>query len=208
MENFLTEQVVPFLQNWGAWAIFIVTFLECSFFFGLVIPGETVIVTGGILASQGIISPFWAFLAATVGAISGDNTGYFLGKFLKTKLWREKRRFLFFHTSSNSLARAKAFFEKYGDKAVFFGRYLSIFRSFLSVVAGAAEMRYTKFFFYDLAGALTWSILFFTLGFFFGNSWETFKTYFGLIGLLATLAFLIGLLLVYFMTKKKKHLFG
>jgi membrane protein DedA with SNARE-associated domain len=122
---------------------------------GLPLPGETALIAGAGLAAAGHLSLPIVVLVATIAAIVGDTAGYLLGRrggrafLLRDGLGAAHRR--------HAVARADAFFARYGMAAVFFGRWVPLVRIVAALCAGAAQMPWRRFAVANAAGALTWA---------------------------------------------------
>src|SRR2546423_1654030 len=105
---------------------------------GVPVPGETALVIAAVAAAQGHLSPVGVALAATAGAIVGDNIGYWIGRRYGFRLTRARglRRLY----AGERLARAEAFFARRGWVAVFFGRFIAFLRIFAGPLAGIHHM--------------------------------------------------------------------
>jgi membrane protein DedA with SNARE-associated domain len=123
---------------------------------GLPLPGETALITAGVLASQGKLSLVPVIVVAATAAIVGDNFGYLLGRqgarrllVRPGRLERYRRAFL---------ERGEAFFQRHGSKTVFFGRWLPVLRITAAWLAGAHSMPWPTFLFWNAAGGISWAI--------------------------------------------------
>jgi membrane protein DedA with SNARE-associated domain len=145
MTHFFTQYGLPLLA--------VAVMLESL---GIPLPGETVLIAFGVLASQGRYDIRWVIGAAAVGAILGDNLGYWLigrlgGRALLTR-WRWLRRY-----SDRVLPRAEALMARHGGKTVFFGRFVSILRTTVAWIAGLSGMNWWRFLFWNAAGGIVWA---------------------------------------------------
>lgn len=135
---------------------------------GIPSPGETALVLASVLASQGKLQIWLVLLIGIASAIIGDNIGYWLGR----RLGREVL------TAPGPLQghRVKAidagdrFYDKHGDKAVFFGRWIALVRVAAAWLAGINHMRFRDFFFWNALGGITWGLTFGLAGYFGGNA--------------------------------------
>lgn len=124
--------------------------------FGVPIPGETVLITFAVLASQGRQSIVTVIVVAAAGAIVGDNLGYWvIGRrggrtLLARSAWLERR-------SRHVLPRAEMLIRRYGGRAVFFGRFVSVLRETIAWVAGLVGMPWSRFLFWNAAGGFAWA---------------------------------------------------
>jgi membrane-associated protein len=123
---------------------------------GLPVPGETALITGGVLASQGRLDlPLVIALAAT-GAIVGDNIGYAVGR--RGGRWLLERPGRFQRHRLRVLRIGEPFFERHGPKAVFFGRWILGLRVWASWLAGITRMPWRSFLVWNAAGGISWAI--------------------------------------------------
>jgi membrane protein DedA with SNARE-associated domain len=135
---------------------------------GVPVPGETTLIIGAVFAAQGHLSPAGVAAAAVVGAILGDNTGYYIGRrwgrrLIATRLLRrvyDPRR----------LAVAEGFFERHGWVAVFFGRFIAILRIFAGPLAGLHHMHWRTFFLANASGGALWVAAVVTAGMLVGGN--------------------------------------
>ena len=199
MEASLWQFLTALVQQYGYIIIFMMTFLECALFLGLFVPGETVVILGGILSNQGSLHPFLVFITVFLGGYLGDIAGYFVGHaWGKDVLQRVGRRFGY---KEKHFHEVHIFFEKWGWIAIIIGRFLSLFRSLLPATIGTVKYSKAKFFSFDAIGTFLWSATFVSLGYFLGQSWQSMAHY-GLLIVVTT--FVLGFVVIYFMFKRKK----
>jgi membrane-associated protein len=152
--------------RWGGYpALAAIIFLETGalVFF---LPGDSLLVVAGLYAAKGDLDIWLLNLLLIPMAIIGDATSYAIGKRLGPKLFsRPKSRFF----NPKHIHRAHAFYEKHGGKAIIIARFVPIVRTFVPVVAGAAQMGYRKFATYNIVGAAAWIISMTLTGYFLGN---------------------------------------
>lgn len=192
------------LVRWGGYVtLFLIIFAETGLFVGFLLPGDSLLITAGLVASRGHLDLGAAILTMTAAAILGDSTGYLIGKRIGSSLFQKQYSTFF---DPGNLHKAQAFYDKHGGKTIFFARFLPVIRSFSSPVAGIARMPYSKFLFYSASGATVWIPFFTLLGFFLGT-WLA--KYYWLINLIlsATLAFIIFSILYHIFKLKftRKH---
>ena len=124
--------------------------------FGFPVPGETALIAFGVLAAQGRYSIAVVIAVAAVAAIVGDNLGFWLigrrgGHALIARYaWIERR-------TRRGIARAHALIDRYGGRAVFFGRFVSVVRETIAWVAGLAGMSWRKFLLWNALGGIAWA---------------------------------------------------
>lgn len=158
----------------GSWTYLLVgglAFLETGAFVGLLAPGETTILVGGVVAGQGEIDIVALVALVWVCAVAGDLTSFYLGR-------RLGRGFLEQHGGRVSitperLVKVEDFFEKHGGKAILLGRFVGLIRAIAPFLAGSSGMPLRRFLPYDVIGAGLWGATFCMLGYFF---WQSFGT--------------------------------
>jgi membrane protein DedA with SNARE-associated domain len=162
---------------------------------GLPVPGETALITGGVLASTGHLSIELVILLAAAAAIVGDNLGYLIGR--KGGRWLLERPGAFQRQRQQVLETGEPFFERHGPKAVFFGRFLLGLRVWASWLAGATRMPWRSFVVWNALGGSLWAtgigLLAYFLGHSAGNAIETF----GIYGLVAVVIAVGGFLIAH-----------
>jgi len=135
-----------------------IVFVETGFFVGFLLPGDSLLITAGIVAYGVLqVSPQallldW-LLPVMACAIVGDQLGYWIGRSAGSALYKRKDS-LFFRKSH--LQRAHDFYEKYGGRAVVLARFVPIVRTFCPPVAGAAKMPYGRYLAFDIFGGIFW----------------------------------------------------
>ncbi|MBI3353701.1 MAG: bifunctional DedA family/phosphatase PAP2 family protein [Nitrospirae bacterium] len=202
MEKYILNIILPHLNHWGYYVLFLMTFLETSALLGFLVPGESMVVIAGLLASRGILELGDVIWVASVGAIMGDTVGYFIGHRFGEGFFLKYGKYFFF--KKEYLDEAKGYFDKHGGKTVFFGRFMAWLRAFAPVVAGISKMYYPKFLFFNIAGGVAWAAAFSLLGYFAGNSWDMIKRYLGRFGLLAFICGALIIFLYFFLTKRRR----
>jgi membrane protein DedA with SNARE-associated domain len=140
------------VQQWGYLAVFFGIMLENA---GIPVPGETIIVIASVMAGQGVLRIEYVYPAVVLGAIIGDNIGYWIGysggRPLLLKLggmWR---------ISEARINEAEKNFLRHSDWAVFFGRFVTLLRIFAGPIAGMIRMPWPRFFFFNATGAIIWA---------------------------------------------------
>jgi membrane protein DedA with SNARE-associated domain len=126
---------------------------------GIPLPGEVILVSAALLAARQEldISPVWVAVAASMGAIVGDNLGYLAGRHWGDRMFRVLGRRFPRHAGPDHLAYAEHVFTRYGVWAVFFGRFVALLRIFAGPVAGALRMPYPRFLVANALGGLVWA---------------------------------------------------
>lgn len=174
--------LVARLGHWSYLIIFLAAALECAAFFGLLIPGESIMLAVGFFAHQGLLELDAVIVVGILGATVGDNIGYQLGCHLGREwLLRHGARF---GLRPKRFAQAEAFFARHGAKAVFLGRFMGFARALVPFVAGVSRMRYRQFIVYNAIGAVLWTLGCVLLGYFLGASWRVAERWISRTGLI------------------------
>lgn len=124
---------------------------------GLPLPAQTVLLTAGVMAGQGILDPFFAAAFGVFGAVLGSQIGYLIGR-------KGGRPFVlgwgkYLGVTGERLDRAEALFRRYERRAVFVARFVPVLKTFGYIAAGLIKMPHAVFFRYDLFGTLLWASL-------------------------------------------------
>src|SRR5262249_40395383 len=136
---------------WAALLLLGITiFAESGLLIGVFLPGDSLLFTAGFFAAQGKFPLGWVMLVIFIGAVLGDNAGYFFGHKTGPRIFRNTGGVFF---RRDYIHRAKAFYDRHGGKTVMFARFLPFARTFAPVIAGATGMRRLKFIVYNLIGA-------------------------------------------------------
>ena len=157
------------LIRWGGYTVLAaIVFAETGLLAGFFLPGDSLLVTAGLLASTDGVLNIWILLALlSAAAVAGDSTGYAIGYHLGPRLFsREDSRFL----HKDHLVRTQRFYERYGVKTIMLARFVPIIRTFAPTVAGVGKMRYATFLAYNVAGGVGWVASMTLGGFFLGRS--------------------------------------
>lgn len=147
---------LPALVQWAGYVgLTIIIFAETGLLVGFFLPGDSLLVTAGLLCSQpGFGLNVWLLgLILTVAAIVGDTVGYNIGKTTGPRIFNREDSLLF---NRQHLLRAQAFYEKHGGKTIILARFMPIVRTFAPVVAGVGQMPYRSFLIYNVVGGITW----------------------------------------------------
>ncbi len=171
-------------------------FAEAAAFVGFVLPGETSLLVGGVLASHKVW-PLWLFIiCAIVGAIAGDSVGYEVGKHFGPKI--KTTQFGKF-VGEKRWRLAEHIFAKYHGGAIFFGRAQALLRALVPALAGMNQVPYRTFLKWNAAGGIVFSTTVIVLGYEFANSLTTLEKYLKY----WAIAFLIVVITLVLLVKKK-----
>lgn len=141
-------------------------FAESGLFFGAFLPGDSLLFTVGLLASQGSFNIWILWSIVVVMAILGDNVGYMFGKMVGPKIFTKEDSLLF---RKSHVVSASEFYQKHGKKAIVLARFVPIIRTFAPIIAGVAEMNYKIFFAFNVIGAFIWATLLLFAGYSVGR---------------------------------------
>ena len=160
---------LPALVQWAGYVgLTTIIFVETGLLVGFFLPGDSLLVTAGLLASQPDfeLNVYMMGILFSVAAIVGDTLGYYIGRMTGPRIFTREDSLFF---NKKHLYRAHAFYEKHGGKTIVLARFMPIVRTFAPVVAGVAEMQYRSFIIYNVFGGLlwVWSMLF--TGYFLGR---------------------------------------
>lgn len=147
---------LPALVQWaGYFGLTLIIFAETGLLIGFFLPGDSLLVTAGLLAADPAFGLNVWLLGAilSVAAIVGDSVGYNVGRTAGPRIFTREDS-LFFH--KDHLLRAQAFYEKHGGKTIIIARFMPIVRTFAPVVAGVGRMEYRAFLMYNIVGGTLW----------------------------------------------------
>lgn len=144
-------------------ALALVIFTETGLLIGFFLPGDSLLVTVGIVAHGADWPIHWLILLLSVAAIIGDSVGYWIGAKGGPKLFTREKSFLF---RRDYLLMAQAFYDKHGGKTIILARFVPIVRTFAPVVAGIGRMDYRRFIAFNVVGGIAWVSSMLLLGYF------------------------------------------
>lgn len=170
--------LVKLIETVGYVGLTAIIFAESGLFFGFFLPGDSLLLTAGLLASRGALQLPILLLTLAPAAVLGDNVGYWFGKKVGPPIFSRDNS-LFFRRKN--LLAAKAFYERHGGKTIILARFMPFIRTFAPIVAGAVEMEYRRFFFFNLVGGVLWAIGVTLAGYFLGETLPGIDRYFLLI---------------------------
>src|SRR5687768_7646365 len=135
--------------------LFFIIFAETGLALGFFLPGDSLLVVAGLFAAAGKLNLVVLMVTLFIAAVVGDTVGYFSGRKMGPTLftWPKSRLF-----NPKHIKKAHAFYEKHGGKTIVLARFVPIVRTFAPIVAGAAEMTYRNFIFYNILGGFLWIV--------------------------------------------------
>jgi len=158
------------LIRWGGYTVLVaIVFAETGLLAGFFLPGDSLLVTAGLLAAgeQQLLNIGWLILLLSAAAIAGDSTGYAIGYHLGPRIFRREDSRLF---HKDHLARTQHFYDRYGAKTIVLARFVPIVRTFAPTVAGVGRMRYRTFLAFNVLGGIGWVMSMTLTGYFLGRA--------------------------------------
>lgn len=198
------------ITNILAWLVsLIITIISVSGYLGITalmllesaclpIPSEIIMPFSGYLVTTGRFSLLLVIIFGTIGNLVGSIIAYGVGVYGGRPFIEKYGKYILI--KREELDKAQRFFDKYGNSSIFFSRLLPIIRTFISLPAGIAKMRFWRFCIYTLIGSLFWSALLAYLGIFLGENWKSIEIYFRKFDWLIIILLII--LVIYFIYKK------
>ena len=143
--------------------------------FGVPLPGETIVVAAALYAGHTHRLSVWViFIVAAAAAIAGDNIGYALGRIGGDSLVRRYGRYV--RLDESKLQVVRNLFDRHGSTVVFFGRFVSILRTYAAFFAGTTRMPWRRFLIYNAAGGVLWAALYTFAAYGLGNAFHSVET--------------------------------
>jgi len=188
------------VKDFGYLGVFIALFLESGIIFGFFLPGDSLLFTAGLLASQHYMNIVGLIIVSVVAAILGNNAGYYTGRYFGESLFKKPKSFWF---SPERVKAAHAFFEKEGPQSLILARFIPAVRTFLPIAAGIGKMPYRPFLTYNALGGLLWGTSLPLLGYFLGKKVPSIDKYLLPAVLLIILASALPVIPAYFKKNRK-----
>jgi membrane protein DedA with SNARE-associated domain len=193
----LIGDIAEKLGPWTYALVAVSAYLETGAFVGLVAPGETIVIAGGVIAGQGEIQLLPLIGLVWLCAVLGDTTSFYIGR-------RLGRRFLEKHgprvkITHERLEQVEGYFERHGGKTILIGRFIGLVRALAPFIAGSSGLPYRRFVPYSIVGTGLWSTTFCVLGYVFWRSFDQVAHIVGqaIFGLGVTVALIVGVVVAY-----------
>jgi len=155
------------LIRWGGYVVLVaIVFTETGLLIGFFLPGDSLLITAGLVAATGALDIWWLNGLLIVAAIVGDSVGYAIGFRAGPRLFTREKSLLF---RPSHVERTRQFYERHGVKTIVIARFVPIVRTFAPFVAGIGRMSYPVFAAWNVSGALVWVISLTLAGYFFGE---------------------------------------
>jgi membrane-associated protein len=153
---------------WGGYLLLVgIVFTETGLLVGFFLPGDSLLITAGLLAGMGSLNIWWLNGVVIAAAILGDSTGYAIGRRLGPRIFTRPKSMLF---NPKHVQRTQRFYEKYGAKTIVIARFVPIIRTFAPVLAGVGSMRYRRFLTYNVVGGIGWVVSMTLAGYLLGQT--------------------------------------
>ena len=142
------------LIRWGGYLVLVgIVFAETGLLVGFFLPGDSLLITAGLVAAAGGLNVWWLNGLLILAAVTGDSVGYAIGVRLGPRLFTRPKSLLF---NPRHIERTRAFYARHGAKTIVIARFVPIIRTFAPVVAGVGQMEYRQFLLYNVAGGVGW----------------------------------------------------
>jgi len=155
------------LVEWaGIFGLAAIIFSETGLLVGVFLPGDSLLVTAGLLAARGYLNVYALAPLLTVAAICGNSVGYFIGRATGPRIFNRENSLFF---NKKHAIRAHEFYAKYGRKTIVLAQFMPIIRTFAPVVAGVGGMKFSQFITFNIIGAVIWIWSMVGIGYFLGS---------------------------------------
>jgi membrane-associated protein len=159
------------IKQIGYIGIFAVVFAESGLLVGFFLPGDSLLFTAGFLSSQmydgkSILNVGLVYILCLIAAVAGDSTGYYFGRKTGKRIFSKEDSLLF---NKSHIDKAEKFYEKHGGKTIVLARFMPVIRTFAPIVAGAGNMKYSSFIFFNVIGGFIWVTSMVWGGYFLGR---------------------------------------
>jgi membrane-associated protein len=160
-------QSLDALVRWGGYVLLAaIVFTETGLLVGFFLPGDSLLITAGLVAATGALDIWWLNVLLVAAAVAGDSVGYAIGARIGPRLFTREKSWLF---NPRHVVRTREFYARHGAKTIVIARFVPIIRTFAPVVAGVGEMSYRRFLFYNVAGGVGWVLGMTWAGYLLGN---------------------------------------
>lgn len=144
------------LREYGTWTygiLCVIVFMETGLVVTPILPGDSLLFAAGMMAARGALDPVVLFVVLTLAAIAGDNTNYWIGRYLGPRVLKNENSQVF---KPSYLSKTHEYFERYGALTIVVARFVPIVRTFAPFVAGVGAMSYSRYVTFSVFGAVLW----------------------------------------------------
>ena len=160
-------QSLDALIRWGGYVgLTAIVFTETGLLIGFFLPGDSLLITAGLVAAAGGLDIWWLNVLLIAAAVSGDSVGYAIGARIGPRLFTREKSWLF---NPRHVERTREFYARHGAKTIVIARFVPIIRTFAPVVAGVGQMPYRRFLVYNVVGGVGWVASMTWAGYLLGN---------------------------------------
>jgi membrane protein DedA with SNARE-associated domain len=184
------NEVLFLIGRYGYLGVFLGVMLESA---GVPLPGEAVLLASGALAHRGVLDPVVVLFFGLLGAVTGDQIGYWIGRKGGRPFVLRWGRYVMI--TSERLGRTEAYFARHGGRAVFLARFVAGLRVFGALVAGISRMPWRRFVLYNVLGGAAWVTAVVSIGYLLSASMSLVEHWVGRVSLLLVAALVLALLL-------------
>lgn len=165
----ITDSIDPqqLIRSFGTIGLILIIFAESGLLIGFFLPGDSLLFTAGLFASQGKLNLAVILVGCFLAAVIGDQVGYAFGKRVGPSIFQRPNSRLF---KQEHVERANEFFEEHGAKTILMARFVPVVRTFAPILAGVGTMKYRTFLAYNIIGGLLWAVGVTLLGYFLGDA--------------------------------------
>jgi membrane-associated protein len=155
------------IEAFGTLGILAIVFVESGLLVGILLPGDSLLFTAGLLSAAGTLPDLWVLLVTIpLAAIAGDQVGYAIGRKAGPAVFQRPDSRLFRH---EYVDRSQDYFERYGARTIVIARFVPIVRTLAPLMAGVGRMHYPTFLKWNIIGGIAWGVGLTTLGYFLGQ---------------------------------------
>ena len=163
------DELIKSFGAYALWGVAFIVFAECGLF--AILPGDSLLFTGGLLAATGVIPHNLAFvcIVLTIAAVLGNVSGYAIGRKIGPPLFRPRSGLAGKIFKQSYVDKTHVFLERYGNRALILARFVPIVRTFVTLVAGVGTLDFRHFITYTAIGGVLWACGVTIAGYFLGN---------------------------------------
>jgi membrane-associated protein len=165
----LDQHLSAVVHSYGMWTyliLFCIIFFETGFVITPFLPGDSLLFVSGAAAASGVMNLEILIVAVILGAVTGDTVNYWMGNYLGLHVFQ--KRFPNF-IKKEYIEKTNGFYDKYGGATIFVARFVPLVRTFAPFLAGVGAMKYRRFLFYNILGAVSWTLVIVLSGYYLGT---------------------------------------
>lgn len=168
VKAFSPDAIIDVAIRWGGYPVlFAIVFTETGLLVGFFLPGDSLLVSAGLVAASGALNIWWLNVVLIAAAIIGDSVGYAIGWRIGPALFTREKSLVF---NPQHVERTRRFYARYGAKTIVIARFVPIVRTFAPVVAGVGQMEYRRFLAFNVLGGVGWVVSMTWAGYLLGHA--------------------------------------